>query len=71
MLANKNKSMNFNAVSKIGPEIAMYMTCSYNSETDEMNFNQSIRNKELYLASKEEVDKDVEEWKNEVMEEIG
>ena len=70
MLANKNKSINYNAVSKIDDTVVMYMTGNYNSETGDINFNQSIRNKALYLANKDTIEGDVEEWKNEILKEI-
>ena len=71
MLANKNKSINYNAVSKIDDIVVLYMNGSYNSESGDLNFNQSIRNKALYLSNKDIVDADFENWKNEIVEEIG
>lgn len=70
-LSNKNKSINYSALSKIDDIVVLYMNGSYNSESGDLNFNQSIRNKALYLANKEIVDEDFETWKNEIVKEIG
>ncbi len=70
MLTNKQKSISYNATSVIADTVVLYMNGSYNSESGDMSFNQSIRNKKLYLEYKEEVDKDFEDWKNEIVRDV-
>ena len=70
MLNNFSKSINLSATSDIESEgknnVVMYMNATVNSNGD-VNINQSIRNKELYIANQELVDADYVEFKRSVM----
>ena len=70
MLNNFSKSINLSATSDIESEgknnVVMYMNATVNSNGD-VNINQSIRNKELYIANQEVVDADYVEFKRSVM----
>ena len=70
MLNNFSKSINLSATSDIESEgknnVVMYMNATVNSNGD-VNINQSIRNKELYIANQELVDADYVEFKKSVM----
>ena len=70
MLTNKQKSISYSATSVIADTVVLYMNGSYNSESGDMTFNQAIRNKKLYLEYKDDVDKDFEDWKNEIVKDI-
>ena len=63
---NKNESRNFTANSTINDTTVMYMSASYNTANKDLSFNKSIRNTDLYRANKAEVDKDYEDWSDEV-----
>ena len=69
-VTNKNESRNFNATSEINNVSVMYMNASYNTQSKELTFNQSIRDTDTYKANKAEVDGDYESWKDEVYTEI-
>ena len=70
MLNNFSKSINLSATSDIESEgknnVVMYMNATVSSNGD-VNINQSIRNKELYIANQELVDADYVEFKKSVM----
>ena len=70
MLNNFTKSINLSASSDIEVDgknnIIMYMNATITSGGD-VNINQSIRNKELYVANQEIVDADFTAFKSEVM----
>lgn len=70
MLNNFSKSINLSATSEIEVDgknnVVMYMNATINSSGD-VNINQSIRNKELYVANQEVVDADYVEFKASVM----
>ena len=70
MLNNFSKSINLSATSDIESEgknnIVMYMNATVNSNGD-VNINQSIRNKELYIANQELIDADYVEFNKSVM----
>ena len=70
MLNNFSKSINLSATSDIESEgknnVVMYMNATVSSNGD-VNINQSIRNKELYIANQELVDADYVEFKRSVM----
>lgn len=74
MLNNVTKSFTMSATSVIPDDniqnqnVVMYMNANINS--DGVNINQSIRNKELYSSNKDSVDADYEEFKQKVMEYI-
>ena len=68
-IANKTESRNFSATSDINNTTVMYMNASYSSSGD-LNFNESIRDMDMYKANKAEVDGDYESWKNEIYTEI-
>ena len=71
MLNNFTKTINLSATSDIGVDgknsVVMYMNATINVNGD-VNINQSIRNKELYITNQEEVDTDFVEFKKSVME---
>ena len=69
-VTNRNESRNFNATSTIGDTTVMYMNASYNTSSNDLSFNQSIRDMELYKANKTVVDNDFDTWKDEVYTEI-
>ena len=69
-ITNKNESRNFNATSTIDDTVVMYMNGSYNTNSEELTFNQSIRNLSAYKEHKEEVDGDFESWKGEIEDAI-
>lgn len=76
MLVNQNSSRNWNAVSAVNVDIetkqgtpVMYMNASYNGR--EVTFGQNIQNMDLYQANKVTVDKDFEDFKAGVLEDIG
>ena len=70
MLNNFSKSITLSATSDIEVDgknnVVMYMNATINSNGD-VNINQSIRNKELYIANQEAVDADYAEFKKSVM----
>ena len=70
MLNNLSKSITVSATSTIEADdkqnTVMYMNATINS-TGDVNINQSIRDKELYIANQEEVDSDFVEFKATVM----
>lgn len=70
MLNNFSKSINLSATSEIEVDgknnVVMYMNATINSSGD-VNINQSIRNKELYVANQEVVDADYAEFKASIM----
>lgn len=69
-ITNKSESRNFNATSEIDNVSVMYMNASYNTQSKELSFNQSIRDTDVYKKNKAEVDNDYETWKTEVYTEI-
>ena len=70
MLNNFTKSTTLSASSDIEVDgkdnIIMYMNATINANGD-VNINQSIRNKDLYITNQEEVDADFAEFKTSVM----
>ena len=70
MLNSFSKSITLSATSDIEVDgknnVVMYMNATINSNGD-VNINQSIRNKELYIANHETVDTDYIEFKKSVM----
>lgn len=70
MLNNLSKSITVSATSTIEADdkqnTVMYMNATINS-TGDVNINQSIRDKDLYIANQEEVDSDFVEFKTTVM----
>lgn len=70
MLNSISKSINLSATSDIEVDgknnVVMYMNATINSNGD-VNINQSIRNKELYIANQETVDTDYSGFKESVM----
>ena len=70
MLNGLTKSINLSATSDIEVDgknnVVMYMNATINSNGD-VNINQSIRNKELYIANQDVVDADYAEFKEAVM----
>lgn len=70
MLNGLTKSINLSATSDIEVDgknnVVMYMNATINSNGD-VNINQSIRNKELYIANQDVVDADFTAFKTEVM----
>ena len=70
MLNNFSKSITFSATSDIEVDdknnTVMYMNATITASGD-VNINQSIRNKELYVANQEAVDADYIEFKKSVM----
>ena len=70
MLNNFSKQINLSATSDVEVDgnnnVVMYMNATINSNGD-VNINQSIRNKELYIANQETVDADYIEFKKSVM----
>ena len=70
MLNNFSKQINLSATSDVEVDgknnVVMYMNATINSNGD-VNINQSIRNKELYIANQETVDADYSEFKKSVM----
>ena len=70
MLNSFSKSINLSATSDIESEgknnVVMYMNATVSSNGD-VNINQSIRNKELYIANQELIDADYVEFKKSVM----
>ena len=70
MLNNLSKSITVSATSTIEVDnkqnTVMYMNATITSGGD-VNINQSIRDKELYIANQEEVDADFAEFKVTVM----
>lgn len=70
MLNNLSKSITLSATSDIEADnkvnTVMYMNATITSNGD-INVNQSIRNKDLYVSNQETVDADYEEFKKTVM----
>ena len=70
MLNSFSKSITLSATSDIEVDgknnVVMYMDATVSSNGD-VNINQSIRNKELYIANQELVDADYIEFKRSVM----
>ena len=70
MLSNLSKSITVSATSTIEVDskqnTVMYMNATINS-TGDVNINQSIRDKVLYIINQEEVDSDFTEFKATVM----
>lgn len=71
MLNNFTKTMNFSANSTIEGEdgavyIVLYMNASIGRDGD-ININQSIKNHSLYVQNQTQVEKDFEEFRNEVI----
>ena len=73
-LVNQNKTSNWTAASAVNVqngtgEAVMYMNAAYDGRI--CNFGQNIQNMELYQANKATVDKDFEDFKAGVLEDIG
>ena len=70
MLNSFSKSIKLSATSDIEVDgknnVVMYMNATINSNGD-VNINQSIRNKELYISNQDVVDADYTEFKTSVM----
>ena len=70
MLNNFSKQINLSATSDIEVDgknnTVIYMNATITANGD-VNINQSIRNKELYIANQETVDTDYIEFKKSVM----
>ena len=70
MLHSFSKSITLSATSDIEVDgknnVVMYMNATINSNGD-VNINQSIRNKELYISNQDVVDADYTEFKTSVM----
>ena len=70
MLNNFSKSITLSATSDIEVDgknnTVMYMNATITASGD-VNINQSIRNKELYIANQEAIDADYAEFKKSVM----
>ena len=70
MLNSFSKSITLSATSDIEVDgknnVVMYMNATINSNGD-VNINQSIRNKELYISNQDVVDADYTEYKTSVM----
>ena len=70
MLNSFSKLINLSATSDIEVDeknnVVMYVNATINSNGD-VNINQSIRNKELYITNQETVDADYSEFKKSVM----
>lgn len=70
MLNNFSKQINLSATSDVEVDgknnVVMYMNATITSNGD-VNINQSIRNKELYIANQETVDTDYAEFKKSVV----
>lgn len=70
MLNGFSKQINLSATSDIEVDgknnVVMYMSATITSNGD-VNINQSIRNKELYIANQETVDADYADFKKSVM----
>ena len=70
MLNSFSKQINLSATSDVEVDgknnVVMYMNATINANGD-VNINQSIRNKELYIANQELVDADYIEFKKFVM----
>lgn len=70
MLNSFSKSITLSATSDIEVDgknnVVMYMNATINSNGD-VNINQSIRNKELYISNQDVVDADYTEFKTSVM----
>ena len=70
MLNNFSKQINLSATSDIEVDgknnTVMYMNATITASGD-VNINQSIRNKELYIVNQETVDADYIEFKKSVM----
>ena len=71
MLNSFSKSITLSATSDIEVDgknnVVMYMNATINSNGD-VNINQSIRNKELYISNQDVVDADYTEFKTSVMD---
>ena len=71
MLNSFSKSITLSATSDIEVDgknnVVMYMNATINSNGD-VNINQSIRNKELYISNQDVVDADYTEFKTYVMD---
>ena len=70
MLNSFSKSITLSSTSDIEVDgknnVVMYMNATINSNGD-VNINQSIRNKELYISNQDAVDADYTEFKKSVM----
>ena len=70
MLNSFSKSITLSATSDIEVDgknnVVLYMNATINSNGD-VNINQSIRNKELYISNQDVVDADYTEFKTSVM----
>lgn len=70
MLNNFSKQINLSATSDVEVDgknnVVMYMNATITSNGD-VNINQSIRNKELYIVNQETIDADYIEFKKSVM----
>ena len=70
MLNSFSKSITLSATSDIEVDgknnVVMYMNATINSNGD-VNINQSIRNKELYISNQDVIDADYTEFKTSVM----
>lgn len=71
MLANRNESRNFNAVSEINGEVIAGFNASYNSGNGMLNFAKSITNFAKYMANQTAVEADYTEFQEGVIEELG
>ena len=74
MLVNESSTRNWTAVSAIDVQQGtgvpvMYMNAVHNGK--DLNFSQNIQNFALYKENKEEVDLDYENFKANVIKEIG
>lgn len=71
MLANRNESRNFNAVSEVNDAVIASFNASYNDGTGQLIFSKSIVDLTRYKANAETVEADYTEFQNGVIEEIG
>ncbi len=69
-IVNRTETRNFTAQSSINSNAVMYMNSSYNSESGQLTFGESIQNMTLYKANKAAVDADYDEWKAEIEAEV-
>lgn len=71
MLANRNESRNFNAVSEINGEVIAGFNASYNTSAANLIFSKSITNFAKYMENQQAVEADYSEFQTGVIEEIG
>lgn len=75
MLVNQTRTQNFSGVSAVNVvegkgEPVLYMNASVNAN-GEVSFAEQIRNVDLYKEHKKEVEKDYEQFKQEVFDSLG